>query len=62
MKNKKLQFWIFQNFHYDGQGPQGQFFAGTGNGPSNDGFQIPNEKGSMAGLNRYNGDNIVLSG
>ena len=50
-----------QNFHYDGQGPQAQFFAGYNDRPSNDGFQVPNEKGSMAGLNRYNGDNIVLS-
>ena len=50
-----------QNFHYDGQGPQAQFFAGYNDRPSNDGFQVPNEKGSVAGLNRYSGDNIVLS-
>ena len=53
--------FIFQNFHYDGQGPGAYFYAGASERPSNDGYQIPNEKGSMEVLQRYTGQNLVLS-
>ena len=54
-------FYIFQNFQYDGQGPGAYFYAGPSGRPSNDGYQIPNEKGSMEVLQRYTGQNLVLS-
>ena len=56
----KISFF-FQNFHYDGQGPGAYFYAGSSDRPSNDGYQVPNEKGSMEVLQRYTGQNLVLS-
>ena len=54
-------YLFFQNFHYDGQGPGAYFYAGSSDRPSNDGYQVPNEKGSMEVLQRYTGQNLVLS-
>jgi len=52
---------FIKNFHYDGQGPGAYFYAGSSDRPSNDGYQVPNEKGSMEVLQRYTGQNLVLS-
>ena len=50
-----------QNFQYDGQGPGAYFYAGSSTRPSNDGFLVPDEKGSTGVLKAYRGENIVLS-
>ena len=39
--------YVFQNFYYDGQGPGAYFSSGSSDRLSNDGYQVPNEKGSM---------------
>jgi len=52
---------FIKNFHYDGQGPGAYFYAGGGAQPSNNGYQVPNEKGSTEVLQRYTGQNLVLS-
>ncbi|CAL4131046.1 unnamed protein product, partial [Meganyctiphanes norvegica] len=35
------------NLHYDGLGPDAYFWVGTGGKPDQQGFKIPNEKGSL---------------
>ena len=54
-------FYIFQNFQYDGQGPGAYFYAGSSARPSNDGYLVPDEKGSTKVLKAYRGKNLVLS-
>ena len=56
----KLIHYFFQNFLYDGQCPGAYFYAGSSSRPSNDGFLVPDEKGSTQVLKAYRGQNLVL--
>ena len=50
-----------QVFNFDGQSSGSNFYAGASDRPSNNGYQVSNEKGSMEVLQRYTGQNLVLS-
>jgi len=52
---------FIKGFTYDGQGPDAYFFVGERGRPSERGFRIANEKGSMTKLGRYQREDIVLT-
>jgi hypothetical protein len=51
---------FIKNFNYDGQGPHTFFWAGNSAKPDENGFIIPDEKGSTKTLGAYSNQNIVL--
>jgi len=52
---------FIKKFYYDGDGPDAYFWAGTSTDlPDENGFIIPDEKGSTKPLAKYIGQNLVL--
>ena len=49
-----------QNFHYDGEGPDAYFWAGSSAKPDQSGFIIPDEKGSTKPLGAYRNKDVLL--
>ncbi|XP_043188104.1 protein Skeletor, isoforms B/C-like, partial [Amphibalanus amphitrite] len=50
-----------RNLNYDGQGPDAFFYLGSGNRPTGQGYQIPDENGSMEPLGAYRNQAITLT-
>ncbi|XP_059489504.1 protein Skeletor, isoforms B/C [Neocloeon triangulifer] len=48
------------NLHYDGAGPDAYFWVGNGSEPSEFGFKVPNERGSLEPLRGYQGEDIEI--
>ncbi|RWS28866.1 protein Skeletor: isoforms D/E-like protein, partial [Leptotrombidium deliense] len=51
---------FIKNFNYDGLGPDAYFWSGYTPKPEQNGFIIPDEKGSTKPLSAYKNKNVVL--
>ncbi|CAG0899746.1 unnamed protein product, partial [Cyprideis torosa] len=50
-----------RNLNYDGQGPAAYFWVGRGSRVGQDGYQVPDEKGSLGNLRGYRGDSVTIT-
>lgn len=55
------QTFLITDFHYDGLGPAGYWWATPGARSSSSGIQLKDENGSAKPLRRYNGETVVIS-
>ncbi|XP_074605545.1 protein Skeletor, isoforms B/C-like [Brevipalpus obovatus] len=55
------QTFLITDFHYDGLGPAGYWWATPGARPSSSGIQLKDENGSNKPMRRYNGETVVIS-
>ncbi|XP_013385793.1 protein Skeletor, isoforms B/C [Lingula anatina] len=51
---------VIPNFKYDGLGPDGFFWVGSGPLPTSEGTKVPDENGSLKKLGEYTGQNLTL--
>jgi hypothetical protein len=52
---------LVTNFHYDGQGPAGYWWASSGRHQNKNGDRLEDENGSRAPLRAYAGETVVIS-
>lgn len=55
------QTFLINDFHYDGQGPAGYWWATAGSRQSSSGLRLKDENGSEKPLRRYSGETVVIS-
>ena len=55
------QTFLITDFHYDGQGPAGYWWASKGRHQNKNGDHLDDENGSQAPLRAYSGETVVIS-
>lgn len=58
---KDIKTLFIVNLQYDGRGPDVHFWAGKGPAPSENGFQIPDERGTYDNLGPYYSKDVLLT-